>query len=105
MFNGTPTDPIRLAQSAVQFVQEHVAANAKLRPTQVCRNRNNAETNQVMQHTLSVDVGCFPNGQNGWGMVLKNQAGIFTLIQCWQKQWELGGPYNMQQLKVSKVWK
>jgi len=82
VFNGTPTDPICLAQSAVQVVQVHVAATAKLRPTQVCRNRINAETNQVMQHTLSVDAGCFPNGQTGWGMVLKNQEGMVIHSAC-----------------------
>ena len=35
-----------------------------------------------MQHTLSVDAGCFPYGQTGWGMVLKNQEGVIIYTTC-----------------------
>ncbi|XP_024634454.1 uncharacterized protein [Medicago truncatula] len=84
VFNGATTDPVNLAHTAIQFIQEFNAANVKQRPQPPRQRRDNDGTCQDISHHMFVDAGCFSNGQTGWGLILKNQTqtGIITHHKC-----------------------
>lgn len=82
VFNGTATDPVNLAQTAVQFLQEFNVANVKGRPQQPSRRRTTEGPPPADCHHMFVDAGCFSNGTTGWGLILKNQDGRVVHSAC-----------------------
>lgn len=79
VFKGIAPDLVTLAQTAVQFIQEFNAANAKQRPHPIYHRREPTTTDQIAEHHLFVDAGCFSNGHTGWGLIMKDLSGQITL--------------------------
>lgn len=82
VFNGSVIDPVNLAQTAVQFLQEFNEANAKARPQQPSRRQTAEGPTPDGCHHMFVDAGCFPNGTTGWGLILKNHEGTVVHSEC-----------------------
>jgi ribonuclease HI len=82
IFKGFPIDPVRLAQTALQFVQDFNIANLKSRPSQAATRERNTSTPPLRQFSMFVDAGCFSNAQTGWGLVLKDHSGVVIWSAC-----------------------
>jgi hypothetical protein len=82
IFKGFPVEPLRLAQTALQFVQDFNAANLKPTPSQDITRERNTSFVPCRQFSMFVDADCFSNAQTGWGLVLKDLSGSVLWSAC-----------------------
>jgi hypothetical protein len=75
VFNQTTFDTIVFAQKASLFVEEISSANPPCKSSPVCTVPK-WSLPPIGLFKINVDAGCFNDGKTGWGLMVRNSAGL-----------------------------